>query len=170
MTDKRVPLCVFILVFLLCCTSALATDGKKIVGWVEQVTISSGDLVIHAKLDTGAKTSSIDCDSITPFERNNKKWVRFEVTNNKGKQIVLEQPVERIATIKRHFGKKHKRYVVRLALCLAGELKEAEVNLEDRSGFNYRMLIGRSFLKDSFIIDPSLTFTTKSDCKVEKNE
>lgn len=166
MTYKRSPLLVFLLVFLLGSTSAFAADEKKVVGWVEQVTIFPGDLVIHAKLDTGAKTSSIDCDSITPFERHNKKWVRFEVTNNKGKQVVLEQPVERIATIKRHFGNKHKRYVVRLALCLAGEVKEAEVNLEDRSGFNYRLLIGRSFLKDSFVVDPSVTFTTKAECKV----
>jgi hypothetical protein len=43
--------------------------------------------------------------------------------------------------------------------------REAEVNLVDRSGFNYQMLIGRSFLAGNLIVDPSIKYTTKPICK-----
>ena len=52
-----------------------------------------------------------------------------------------------------------------LGICLGTIYKEVEVNLVDRSHFNYQLLIGRNFLIDSFLVDPSLTFSTKPKCK-----
>jgi hypothetical protein len=43
--------------------------------------------------------------------------------------------------------------------------KEVEVNLEDRRKFNYQILIGRSFLKKSFLVDASATFTLQPSCQ-----
>jgi hypothetical protein len=48
--------------------------------------------------------------------------------------------------------------------------KEVEVNLEDRSKFNYQLLIGRSYLKNSFLVDASATFTLKPNCHVNSNK
>jgi len=52
-----------------------------------------------------------------------------------------------------------------LGICLGSVYKEVEVNLVDRSNFNYQLLIGRNYLANSFLVDPSLTFSTKSKCK-----
>ena len=68
--------------------------------------------------------------------------------------------------IKNLDGKPQTRLAIYLGICLGSSYEEAEVNLVDRSDFNYQMLIGRSFLKGNAIIDPSLKYTTKPNCKV----
>ena len=57
-----------------------------------------------------------------------------------------------------------------LGICLGNVYKEVEVNLEDRSKFNYQLLIGRSYLKNSFLVDASATFTLKPNCQVNGNQ
>jgi hypothetical protein len=81
--------------------------------------------------------------------------VRFEVKNKSGDKLTLEKKVQRWVQIKRHGAELQKRPVILLGICLGYFYKEIEVNLVDRSDFNYPMLIGRSFMADSFIVDPS---------------
>jgi hypothetical protein len=148
-------------------TLALAGNvgAKQVVGWVENIKVYPGGVTVKAKVDSGAKTSSLDCECITPFKRDGKDWLSFSVKNHKGDIIRLEKPVTRVAIIKRHFGKEQKRYVVKLGICLGSIYREAEVTLVDRTGFNYAMLVGRNFLKDDFLIDPSNTFRNQPECK-----
>ncbi|UCD82655.1 MAG: ATP-dependent zinc protease, partial [Desulfobacterales bacterium] len=64
-----------------------------------------------------------------------------------------------------------RRPVIRIGICLEKVYKEVEVNLVNRSKFNYQMLIGRSFLEGEFAVDPAKTLTIKTDCrKVLLNE
>ena len=138
--------------------------AKDVVGWVENVTVYPGALEIKAKVDTGAKTSSLNCLCINPVERDGKKWVSFSVKNEDGDTIMLEKPIHRMARIKRHFGEKQIRYVVMLGVCMGDVYREAEVTLVDRTGFNYQMLIGRNFMEDDFLVDPSATFVNQPAC------
>ena len=55
--------------------------------------------------------------------------------------------------------------MVRLGICIGRVLKYTEVNLVDRSGFDYPLLIGRSFLTDDFLIDPGKTKTLEPNCE-----
>lgn len=139
--------------------------AKQVVGWVENVKLYPGGVTVRAKLDTGARTSSLDCECITPFMRDGKQWLSFSIKNHQGDVVRLEKPVVRIARIKSHLGKSQRRYVVKLGICLAKVYREAEVTLADRSGFNYAFLVGRNFLKDDFLIDPSLSFSHQPRCK-----
>jgi hypothetical protein len=75
-----------------------------------------------------------------------------------------------MATIKQHDAESVTRPVIRLGICLGTVYKEVEVNLEDRSKFNYQLLIGRSYLKNSFLVDASATFTLKPNCHVNSNK
>jgi hypothetical protein len=152
-----------LLVFLSNPTIAFPLE-KKIVGLIEKVKICPGALEIMAKVDTGATHSSLDVSHIVEFERNNVRWVRFDVANHKGQKRTIEREIFRKTRIKRHKEKPASVYVVKLGICLGDHYREVEVNLADRTGFNYRMLIGRSFIKDVFIVDPSLRFTTRSSC------
>ena len=138
---------------------------KQVVGWIEGVRIYPGNLLVRAKLDTGAKNSSLNAPRIVQFERHGEEWVRFDVTDRQGKRATLERKVHRVAKIKQRGAKAEERLVVRLGICLGGVYREAEVNLTDRTGFNYQMIIGRSYLKEGFLIDSSATFTTESNCK-----
>ncbi len=146
-------------------TAPIAAQGKSIVGWVEKVRFYPGDLVVHAKLDTGAKTSSLNASQVTEFERRRERWVRFEVVNRDGDRATLERKVVRIAKIKRPAEKSQERLVILLGICLGNIHKEAEVNLAERTGLTYQMLIGRNFMEGHLIVDSSLTYTTEPHCE-----
>ena len=153
-----------LLIVLLSMTAFLSAGAKEVVGWVEKAVVYPGTLEIKAKVDTGAKTSSLNCQCINPIKRDGKDWVSFSLKNEDGETIMLEKPIHRIARIKRHFGDQQVRYVVMMGICLGDTYREAEVTLVDRSGFNYQMLIGRNFLQDDFLVDPSATFLKQPGC------
>ena len=138
---------------------------KQVAGWVEYVQLFPGNLKIKAKLDTGAKNSSLNTTNVDTFERDGAQWVRFEVINWKGHKENFEARLTRLAKIKQHGTESLERPVIRLGICLGKVYKEVEVNLEDRSKFNYQMLIGRSYLKGSLLVDASATFTVKPHCQ-----
>ncbi len=156
-----------IFISLLSLILAGTIQAKEVVGWVEKVTIHPGDLVVKAKIDSGAKTSSLNCRCYNFFKRDGKQWVKFTVVNYQGETTELEQPVVRIAKIKRHYGETQERPVVKLGLCLANTYKETEFTLIDRSGLNYQVLVGRQFLQEDFLVDPGETFTRKPACKMD---
>ena len=146
--------------------SIFAIAGEKlIVGWVETVSIYPGNLKIKAKVDTGAKNSSLNAKNLEQFKRDGETWVRFDLRNFKNRVQAYEAQVVRTAKIKQLGQEADSRLVIKLGICIGNIYKEVEVNLEDRSGFNYQMLIGRSFLKGSFIVDPGISFTIKPNCR-----
>lgn len=147
---------------------------KRIMGWVENIYLPPTYTKLKAKLDTGAKTSSIDARDITPFLRGEEQWVRFTV-QRKGKDqyvdksgrvhpakpaisLVFELPVKRVVKIKRHKRKSMERYVVMMPVYIGGREYVAEFSLTDRRKFIYPVLLGRRFLKDVAIVDPGRTF------------
>jgi hypothetical protein len=147
--------------------SEVAPSNKNLLvaGWIENVSIFPGDLKIKAKLDTGAKNSSLNAKHIEEFERDGEKWVGFTLKNWKGRTEKFEARVIRTATIKQHETESVTRPVILLGICLGNVYKEVEVNLEDRSKFNYQMLIGRSYLRNSILVDASATFKIQPDCQ-----
>jgi hypothetical protein len=162
-------ICIFI-GWLTTAIPAISAD-KMIVGWLEMVRIYPENLNIKAKLDSGAKTSSLNAALIEELERDGKKWVRFRVTDHKGKKLILEKKISRVAKIKLRNKRLQKRPVIIMDICLGGIHKEVEVNLVDRSYFNYQMLLGRSFLAGTFLVDSASKYTTKPDCRKDgKNE
>jgi len=139
--------------------------AQEIVGWLESVRINSDEVQLVAKLDTGAKTTSLGYRSLRIFKRDGRDWVRVTVVNKKNKTLILEKEVIRYVNIKQHAGEAmHRRPVILLDICLKDVRKEVEVGLSDRAGFNYTLLIGRNFLVDEFIVNPRLKFTQKPGC------
>lgn len=144
---------------------SLPANAKEVVGWVENAKVYPGGITIKSKIDSGAKTSSLHCQCITPVKRDGKEWVSFSVKNHKGEIAMIEKPVDRIAKIKRHFGEEQRRYVVKLGICLGSVYREEDVTLVDRSGFNYQLLVGRNFLQSDFLIDTGSTYVNKPSCR-----
>jgi hypothetical protein len=144
---------------------SLAAGELKIVGWIEKVRLYPGNFLVHAKLDSGAEYSSLHAGNLKEFQRDGRRWVRFDLTNREGQKITMERPLLREATIKRHFLKAQKRPVIKLGVCLGQIYKETEVNLVDRSGFQYRMLIGRKFMVGEVAIDPGAKYTVEPACQ-----
>jgi hypothetical protein len=136
---------------------AIASD-KQTVGWTEIVRIFPGSMKVKAKLDTGADNSSLNAKDVEYFTRGGERWVRFRFRNFEDCYQVIEAKTIRTAAIKRLGQEAADRPVIRLGICMGGTYKEAEVNLTNRSRFNYQMLVGRSFMAGSFLVDPELRF------------
>lgn len=134
------------------------------IGYLEDVVVYPWKLRMKAKVDTGAKSSSIDALNILPFKRDGADWVRFTVAGDGEEVWRFRLPVVRIARIRRAGAPTVRRYVVELGLCLGPVYKKTEVNLINRSGMNYRMLIGRMFMAGDFVVDPGTAFVTRPAC------
>ena len=155
-----------IVVQLIGVSDALSSGkDKQVVGWVEYVTILPENIKIKAKLDTGARTSSLNAVNMVEFERGGDTFIRFDLADWKGRTETVEAKVIRIAKIKQHNSEPERRLVIRIGICLEKVYKQVEVNLVNRSNFNYQLLIGRSFLRGEFAVDPAKTFTIKTDCR-----
>lgn len=134
------------------------------IGFIETVRVYPGDITLRAKIDSGAATSSIDVGAIEEFEHEGETWVRFRLGDGSGKGLIVERPLVRVANVRRSGTETQSRYVVHLGICLGRFYKEAQVNLNDRAGMSYRMLIGRRFLEDKFRIDASAKYLTSPQC------
>lgn len=153
----------------LSCMAATADSNRVMAGWLETVYLSElPDHQAKAKLDTGAKTSSINARNVEAFTRDGRPWVRFELVlknlQGRTRTVALERPRLRSVLIKERDGKPGKRPVVALELCFSGSLHQAEFTLADRTGFNYPVLLGRRFLAGVAVVDPQATYLTQPDC------
>lgn len=135
------------------------------VGYIEAVRIDPGNRRVTAKVDTGAKTSSIDTLNILPIVKDGVEWVRFTMVGDDSQRWRFELPVARIVRIKRAGAPTTRRYVVEMGVCLGNVYKKTEVNLVNRRHMNYRMLIGRTFMAGDFLVDPKATYLTRPDCR-----
>jgi len=163
-------------IILLLTVSLAVTGGplraadKPALGWVEKVRLYPGGLILQAKLDTGAEFCSLNAANLTEFPRKGEKWVRFQVANHLGEKRTFEYPVRRMAKIKRRGGGHHQRPVVKMGICLGNFFEEVEVNLADRTGFIYPLLIGRNFMSGKIVIDPAVMFTVEPSCGKAEHE
>lgn len=146
-------------------TSVLNADVKPIIGWLEFVQITGSGLRVEAKIDTGADSSSINARILKKYTRNGEEWVRFRIDNKKGKELVLDQKIIRYVKIKRRRMVPIKRPVINLGICLGHIKRVVEVNLAERSNFEYKMLIGRDYLYNTYLVDSAMTFTTSPGCE-----
>lgn len=151
----------YILLFLSIIKSA---EAKEVVGRLERVSISHATMTLDAKIDTGAKNSSLNATNYHLSRKEEQIWVSFDVTSPDGKTITLEKPIVRFVKIKRKEASIQQRPAILLDVCLGKIVKQVEVNLVDRSNFNYQMLIGRTFLAGDFIVDVENAFTVEPHC------
>lgn len=116
---------------------------------------------IKARIDSGAKTSSLHAFNIHPFEVDGRKYVHFDIhpiqNNRKTIQSCRGLVIDR-RTIKSSSGEKEHRHVIKTPLTLGDETWEIEVTLTNRDSMGYRMLLGREAMKERVLIDPDASF------------
>ena len=152
---------------------ARTTPAKAIAGWVENVVIENQAYSVKAKLDSGAKTSSIYAENIELFKKGNKTWVRFTLVLPDAKhslhRFTLEKPRARRVKVKEHDGEHDRRPVVDLDMCFNGNHYTSEFTLADRKEYIYHVLLGREFLSAKAVIDPEETFLTLGTCHMSNH-
>ena len=165
LTPKYPVLIVYIIISCVFKTTPVLAETKQVSGWIEKVAVIDQTFVLPAKIDTGAKNSSIHAENFKIYSKQGADWVRFTVTTKKNESRDIDQPIKRYAQIKQKGNRpSRQRPVIVLGVCLGNVLKEVEVTLADRGNFNYPMLVGRSFLSGSFVVDSGEKFLTTPQC------
>ena len=138
-----------------------ATDASSpsntIVGWREWVSLPGlGVPWIKAKVDTGARTSSLHAFDVEEVERDGDRWIRYSVHPWQGSDedaVACESRVVEQRDVRSSSGHVEERYVVRLDVGLAGRVVDAEVTLSNRDEMGFRMLVGRESLVRGYLVD-----------------
>ena len=140
--------------------------APRTLGWIEWAWLEPDHARLKAKLDTGARTSSLHALAIERYARDGRDWVRFEVplAPRAGRVLRLERPLLREANIKTHGETTVSRPVVEVALCVGGLTFTTPVTLTDRSRFNYPLLLGRRALAGRAQVDVAQTFLHDDGC------
>ena len=137
--------------------NAPAETPKQIVGATEVVRIEEGNLSFKARVDTGAKTSSIHAERIDvdlPGDPRGKPIV-FYLVNKSGHTSRVETRVDSLVNVRTSEGSEL-RYKVPLTVQWKGSTKTVLVTLNDRSRMQYALLLGRNWLLGEFIVDVSI--------------
>lgn len=131
---------------------------KTVLGQTEWAYISKAKKNLKARIDTGATTSSLNATDIQRFERDGKRWVRFNITHEKGgKAQIIEAPIFRLVKIlqSNKTDGASERPVVKLQVRIGDIVQQSEFTLTDRTHLKYPVLIGRTFMQDVILVDIS---------------
>lgn len=138
------------------------TSTLKTLGWREWAQLPDlVDVPIKAKVDTGAKTSSLHAFFIEPYTKEGIPWVKFLLHPNQ-KDNDLEVECHAAVADRREVsdsgGHKEERYVIESTIVLGSDILIAELTLTDRDSMSFRMLIGRNLLRGTYSVDCASSF------------
>lgn len=138
-------------------------NTRIILGGLENIFLDPPGMTFSARIDTGAKTSSLNAVDMVEFERDGKPYIKFNVLHPDTKEKVeLTRRIRGYVRIKEHLSESHRRPIVRLRVMLANIDEHINFTLVDRSKFAQQVLIGRNLLQDLAIVDVSQKFTAQS--------
>lgn len=138
--------------------------NSKTIGWREWVGLPElGVGKIKAKIDTGARTSTLHAYNIRTFKRDGRNFVRFQVhpvQRRRLPEIECIAPLVDQRKIRDSGGKTEDRYVVRTRLRIGNRSWPIELTLTNRDEMSFRMLVGRAAIRGKFNVNPGSSFRT----------
>ena len=141
---------------------ATVTADPLVLGWREWVVLPQLGLgPLKAKLDTGARSSSMHVDTLEEFQRDGAHWLRFTVRlgRREPREICCEAPSTDRRTVTDTGGRRTERWFIRTRVLLAGQMFDIDINLTNRRHMLFPMLLGRTALIRRFAIDPAQSYT-----------
>lgn len=136
-------------------------SSRVVLGWREWVGLPGlGVPAIRAKIDSGARTSALHVDSQWRFVDGGGPWVGFRLTpgGTAAGGIECLAPLADEREVTDSGGHVTRRAFVRTTLSLAGLEREIDINLADRRGMLFPMLLGRTAMARVFAVDPARSF------------
>lgn len=134
-------------------------DNSLVFGWEEWVSLPKLGLpAIKAKIDTGARTSSLHAFDIETFGSNQNPHVRFMVHPVPGRTdlvIPCSAPIVDRREITSSNGESELRYVIETEFSVNGRAWSIEITLTNRLGMTMHMLVGRQALLPEITINAS---------------
>lgn len=135
---------------------------REVIGWREWVSIPEWDIPsVKAKVDMGARTSSLHAFDVEEIRVGRHRMVRFEVHPEQRShtgRVRVTAPLLEYRSVRSSSGKACLRPVVRTAVQILGQSIEIELTLARRDLMGFRMLLGRQALRGRFVVDPGRSF------------
>jgi len=134
---------------------------RVLLGWREWVCLPTlGIVALRAKIDTGARSSALHVDAQWRFVQGGAPWVGFRLAPNGvvGETLEGAAPILEERFVTDSGGHRTKRVFVRTTLRLAGVERQIELNLSNRCGMMFPMLLGRTAMARAFAVDPARSF------------
>jgi len=135
---------------------------RPVIGWREWVALPElGIPRIKAKVDTGARTSSLHAWDVEEFQLDGTAMVRFSVhpvQRDNDLEVRVEAPITDRRRVRPSTGKAELRPVVTTVVELLGMRWEVELTLTRRDSMGFRMLLGRQAIRRRLLVDPGRSF------------
>lgn len=126
---------------------------KVLIGRVEWVNLPELKVKHKARIDTGAKTTSMHAVNIEEVQQRGELFVKFQSVDSEGKTVELVRKVGTMQRVSNTSGFVSRRYVIKEKIRMGSIEREVMVNLNDRSKMEYKFLVGRNVLLGRFIVD-----------------
>lgn len=132
------------------------------IGWREFVDLPHfGVTGVKAKVDTGARTSSLHAFRLAVFTRDDRDWASFEIHPNQrnaaGARKVEAEVIE-FRQVRSSNGTVQRRPVIRTDVVWNEQCWPIDVTLTNRDEMGFRMLLGRAALRRRVLVDPSRSY------------
>lgn len=141
------------------------TESKRparTLGWREWVGFPDhGVEWVKAKVDTGARTSSLHAFGLHRFEVEGRPWVRFEIhpwQRSTADSVAVEVAVSDERLVKPSTGEPQLRPVVQMPVRIGDRVRSVEFTLTRRDTMGFRMLLGRQALRGHYLVDPGRSY------------
>ena len=138
------------------------SKDRPCLGWREWVELPDlSPVPLKAKIDTGARTSTLHAFNLSHDERNGESWVTFEVhplQRTKAHTTLVSHPIEGFRKVRSSSGHTEERPVIRTRIRIGSREFEIDVTLTSRDEMGFRMLLGRSAIRRRFLVDPGRSF------------
>ncbi len=142
---------------------------RKVIGWREWVELPGLKIKeVKAKVDTGARSSSLHAYDITTHNRRGEEFVKFVVHPEQGSSktsINCRAKVLEYRKIKSSNGQTELRPVIVTNVRLMGLEWPIEITLTNRDEMGFRMLLGRESIRKKFYVDSGSSFIGKKSLK-----
>jgi len=138
------------------------SPARVMLGWREWVALPElGIDHIKAKVDTGARSSALHTFRLQTFEENGIARVRFSIHPLQGntglkRECVADLVDERNVTDSG--GHTELRPVISTTVRLGSLCKNIEITLANRETMKFRMLLGRTAMYGSVVVDPAASY------------
>ncbi|MGH8873982.1 MAG: ATP-dependent zinc protease family protein, partial [Acidimicrobiia bacterium] len=128
------------------------------IGWREWLALPDlGVLAIKAKVDTGARSSSLHVVRLRRFPRDGRQMAGFIVHPvQRRARPAIETAAEVVdeRVVRNPGGREELRPVIVTTVTLGDEKWDVELNLTRRDAMGFRMLLGRQAVRGRFVVDP----------------
>lgn len=146
------------------------SKDKLVIGWREIVALPElGIKEIKAKVDTGARSSSLHAFDLEYSKRGRKEYVTFKVhplQRNSKKVIKSKAEVLEYRRIKSSNGQISKRPVIVTPITLLDQTWLIELTLANRDEMGFRMLMGRESFRGRMLVDANKSYYGKKSVKI----